>query len=40
MKKWWMLVLLGCVSLGALTTGCEVDGDLDDDGAAIKIDTD
>lgn len=36
--KFWMLLLLGLFTFGAV--GCEVDGDVDDDGAKLEVDVD
>lgn len=38
MKAIWLAMLL--VSMGVGVVGCEMDGDVDDDGASIKVDTD
>ncbi len=37
--RWFLLLLLAGGAL-TMSVGCEADGDIDDDGAEIKIDTD
>lgn len=36
--KFWMLLLLGLLSLGAV--GCEIEGDVDDDNGKLEVDVD
>lgn len=38
MNKLWIAMLLMVFGVGVI--GCEVDGDIDDDGAKLEIDTD
>jgi hypothetical protein len=38
MKRWWILLLTA--GLFAPIVGCEVDGEIDDDDASIKVDVD
>ena len=37
--KWWTLLLLGLL-LAPVQIGCEVDADVDDDDAKLKVDVD
>ena len=37
--RWLLLILLAGGAL-TMTVGCEVDGEIDDDDAELKIDTD
>ena len=38
MSKLWIAMLLMVMGVGVV--GCEVDGDVDDDGADLKVDVD
>jgi hypothetical protein len=39
MTRFFILLLLGLFTMGGVV-GCEVDGDVDDDGAKLEIDVD
>ena len=38
MAKWLLTLMFAVFAVGAI--GCEVDGDVDDDGAKLEIDAD